>query len=71
MAEILNNAAEMDITLEHVEMKPRAWRDDRGMRGVEGAPPPCFQEVVFEVYVESTADERRVAEMISKAEKRN
>ena len=69
MATIIANAVEMDIKLQKIEVGAIGYRDLRGIYQIGGASPQ-FQEVTYDVDIDSDADEDRVKALIAKSESR-
>jgi len=69
MATIVANAIEMDIRLDRLEVGAMGHRDLRGIYEIGGARPQ-FQEVAFDVDIDSNADEERIKTLISRSEGR-
>ena len=69
MATIVANAVEMDIRLDRLEIRAIGHRDVRGLYEIGGARPQ-FQEVAFDVDIDSNADEESIKTLISRSEGR-
>ncbi|MEE9134278.1 MAG: OsmC family protein [Nitrososphaerales archaeon] len=69
MSLIVGNAIDTDIKLNNIEIRARGRRDIRGMHAIGGVQPG-FQDVIYDVKIDSEADEESIKTLVARAESR-